>query len=77
METTLTEIKNNLRKIDWEINVDYLKDDTPLSEQGLDSLDMMDLLLCLEEGYAVKIPDTALPRLRTLNDFVAFINKKP
>lgn len=76
MATTLIEIKDCLRKIDWDINVDHLKEDIPLSGQGLDSLDMMDLLLCLEQRYVIKIPDTALPHLRTLKDFVAFINKK-
>lgn len=75
MEIMLTTIKDKLRKIDWDINVDYLRDDTPLSEQGLDSLDMMDLLLCLEQGYAVKIPDKDLAQLRTLNDFASFLNK--
>lgn len=72
---TIAKIRETLKDIDWDIDVRLLKDNSPLSEQGLDSLDMLDLLLCLEQGYSIKIPDEDLNQLRTLNDFVAYINR--
>lgn len=76
MSITVLEIRKKLKEIDWNINVDYLKDDAPLIEQGFDSLDLIELLLCLEIGFSVKIPDKDLNELKTLNDFVIYINKR-
>lgn len=76
MQIAIEEIKEKLKSIDWNIDIDHLKDDMPLFEQGLDSLDMLDLLLCLEQGYCVKIPDNDVPQLRTLADFSLYLTKK-
>jgi acyl carrier protein len=73
---TVAHMRATMKKISWKIDVDSLKDDAPLSEQGLDSLDMVNLLLTMEEEYAVSIPDEALPELATLNDIRGYINGK-
>jgi acyl carrier protein len=76
MTITLSQLKEKLAKIDWDINIDDLQDNIPLIEQGLDSLDMINLLFCLEENFPVKIPDEDLPVLTTLRDFTDYINNK-
>lgn len=76
MKTTLSQIREKLSTIDWDINVDDLQDNTPLIEQGLDSLDIMNVLFCLEENFPVSIPDDDLPGLKTLQDFTDYINNK-
>ena len=73
---TKAQMWQTLKGIDWNIDVDSLHDDAPLREQGLDSLDMVNLLLTMEEEYAVVIPDEALPELATLKDIRDFINGK-
>ena len=76
MKITLSQLKEKLAKIDWDINVDDLHDNMPLIEQGLDSLDMINVLFCLEENFPVKIPDDDLPALKTLQNFTDYINNK-
>ncbi len=49
-------------------NTDIIKD------LGLDSLDVMELMMELEEKCQVKIPDEDLPKLKTIGDLVAKID---
>jgi acyl carrier protein len=59
-----------------EVDAANLRDDVDLFGQGLDSLDMANLELKVEERYGVNArPEEAL-RLRTIRDFVDFINRK-
>lgn len=76
MTITISQLKEKLAKIDWDINADDLQDNIPLIEQGLDSLDMISVLFCLEENFPVKIPDDDLPALKTLRDFTDYLNNK-
>lgn len=39
----------------------------------LDSLDIMDLLLVMEEEFDMQIPDEELSKIQTVNDIVAYI----
>jgi acyl carrier protein len=41
----------------------------------LDSLDIMDLLLVLEEEFDLQIPDEELSKIQTVNDIVNYIEK--
>jgi len=55
---------------------DDVKDDTTLSDMGLDSLDSATFLLSVEEKYGVKIPDEDMGDLETLGDIIAYVEKK-
>ncbi len=46
----------------------------PLSLQGVDSMDCPAFAMAVEERYGVKISDAESLRLKTLNDFVAYIS---
>jgi acyl carrier protein len=50
--------------------------DRPLAEQGLDSLDHSALLLAIEERYGIKIPDTAVDGLDTVNRIAAYVAER-
>ena len=76
MNITMANLREKLREIDWEVDVDSLKDEAPLVEQGLDSLDMITLLFCVEKEFPVKIPDDDVDGLKSLKDFVAYINER-
>ena len=40
---------------------------------GLDSLDALEIALCVENGFGVKIPDESVEVLRSINTIVDFI----
>ena len=50
--------------------------DVALTEAGLDSLDVSNFLLMIEETYDIKIPDEDLDTLNTLDEIVAYVNGK-
>lgn len=47
----------------------------PLAEQGVDSVDCPAFAVALEGKYRVTISDSDSLRLRTVNDFIAFVNR--
>lgn len=52
-----------------------LADDDSIEDAGLDSLDIVNFLLSIEENLSVKIADSELPDLNTLSDFMARVKK--
>ena len=40
---------------------------------GLDSLDALEIVLCVENCFGVKIPDQSTPVLRSINTIVDFV----
>lgn len=59
-----------------EVNLQALEDDAPLGEQGLDSLDTMNLYFQIEERFKVKISDESLEKneWNTINKILSKIN---
>ena len=49
----------------------------PLSEQGLDSLDIMSILLAIEERFGIKISEEDIDegKLSSINGIISYINK--
>jgi acyl carrier protein len=56
--------------------VDALKFDVPLLQQGLDSIDLPVIAVAAEKVYGIDLLDADAITLRTVNDFVAYINRK-
>jgi len=53
---------------------------TPTSnftELGLDSLDMVELVIALEQEFVVDIPDTDAESIRSVQDAVEYLRKNP
>jgi acyl carrier protein len=60
-----------------EVEVDELRGDRPLRSQvDLDSMDWLNFLLGLHEKLKVEIPEADYARLITLDDVVAYLQKK-
>ena len=57
------------------VDVNSLKVDKPLIDQGVDSLDHMSFFMEIEEEYDVRIPDDDYQKLRSINDIVDYLNK--
>ena len=49
--------------------------DKPLLESGLDSLDIANFFLSVEEKYGIKIDDADLEKLNTIRKIVAYLQK--
>ena len=68
----------NIKQIIKEANVlddDVSIDNTiSLSEQGIDSLDLVNIYLILEEKFAIKIPDKDLDKVTTIEEIINYIN---
>jgi acyl carrier protein len=72
LATLLDLLKNALPTLDTAA-VDPAK---PLAQQGVDSLDLANLLLLVEEATTIRIPDEDVERLATASDIVEYINAK-
>ena len=60
-----------------EVEADQLRGDRPLRSQvDLDSMDWLNFLLGLHEKLKVEIPEADYARLVTLDDVVAYLQKK-
>ena len=70
---TIETVKEVLSK---RIDINLLKDETQLSELGLDSLDLVELTLELEDIYNVSFTSTEIADLKTLRDVTTLIDKK-
>jgi len=50
--------------------------DTPLKKLGIDSLDMVNILLVIEEKYNIGVPDEDINKLNTINIMYNYLNEK-
>ncbi len=57
-------------------NTDQIDDNLSLKELGLDSLDVVDMCLSLEEKYGVTFQTEELAGLKTVGDLFAVLGKK-
>ena len=69
----IEEIKKQLAFI---AKVDAITDEMKLSELGLDSLDVVELLLQLEEQYDIHFDDIDMSNFKTVGDLLASIEQK-
>ena len=75
MATTLSELKELMLAIG--IDHDLVEDIDPdklMTQQGFDSLDYPAFAMAVEKQCGVKISDADSLRLKTLNDFVKYLN---
>ncbi len=56
---------------------DSIEDSTHLvNDLGLDSLDVIELAMALEEEFDIAIPDEEMARIATVGDFVRAVKKR-
>jgi len=53
-----------------------IRADVVLRKQGIDSLDMFNLFLLIEETFGVTIPDDDMDQLDTLDAIVAYVESR-
>lgn len=69
----INEIKNKLAKA---AHKEEIHDEDKLRELGLDSLDVVDLLMQLEDQYGVQYDDIDMAKLVTVKDLLDTIAQK-
>lgn len=76
MKATVENIKEVIAKAEVLGDVSDMVNDVPLRDQGIDSLDVVNVYLLLEEKFDVKIPDEDLDKVQTIDSIVEYINNK-
>ncbi|TKI71031.1 acyl carrier protein [Sulfurimonas crateris] len=76
MKATVENVKEVIAEAEVLGDASEMKNDIPLRDQGIDSLDVVNVYLLLEEKFDIKIPDEDLSQVRTISDIVEYINKK-
>ena len=74
---TKEEIIDIIKKVDVLLNADEIDPDKDLTEQGVDSLDLVNIYFSLEENYSIEITDESIEdqEWSTLNKIVNNVNK--
>jgi acyl carrier protein len=75
MTATVEEMKELMLQIgmDKEL-VEGLDAAEPLTQQGVDSVDCPAFAVALERKYGITVSDTDSMRIKTINDFIAYVN---
>lgn len=76
MKATIENVKAVIENADVLGDVNNMSSDIPISDQGVDSLDMANIFLLLEEEFDVKIPDEDLFLVQSIEQIVEYINSK-
>lgn len=76
MKATVEQLREILSKTSAR-NAAFEIDETgSMREQGIDSLDLMDLYLNIEDTFNIQIPDDDINKLKSLKDFETYVNNK-
>lgn len=76
MKATIENVKEVIAEAEVLGDASEMKSDVALREQGIDSLDVVNVYLLLEEKFDIKIPDEDLNQVQTIDSIVEYINNK-
>ena len=76
MKATIDNVKEVIVEAEVLGDVEEMKNDISLADQGIDSLDVVNVYLLLEEKFEITIPDEDLKSVQSINDIVSYINTK-
>lgn len=76
MSVTREEVLAAISDAKVGVEVAKLRDDVKLSEQGIDSLEIFNILLVVSERFDLDIPDEDTEHLNTVRDILDYLNKR-
>lgn len=59
-----------------DISVDEIDFDEQISEYNIDSIDMLDFIMAVEDKYDIEFADDELDEIETFSDVVSLIESK-
>lgn len=75
VKVTHAEILSILENAEIAADVTKIQRETSLREAGVDSLDMANALLLIEEKFKVKIPDEDINALDSIDSIVSYLQR--
>lgn len=76
MNVTHEDVMEIIKNTGAATDVSQIEGDTSLNEVGIDSLDMANLLLSIEEKYKIKIADEDMEQLDSVNAIVRYMSNR-
>jgi len=75
MKVTDKDIKNIIKEVSALADINEIKNELKITDQGVDSLEAMNIYLILEERYSIKIPDADLDGVQSIDDIIKYVNR--
>ena len=75
MAVTVGDIKAIIDEAGVLADLDDIQTDLPLRQQNIDSLDMANILLLIEEKYELDVPDKDLDRLQSIDGIIKYLDE--
>ncbi len=76
MKVTREDVCNAIKQTKIVADSENLRDDIELTDQGIDSLGMFNVILVLQEKYQIDIPDADIDELTTVQKLVMYLNMR-
>ncbi|EAK0771415.1 acyl carrier protein [Campylobacter lari] len=76
MKIEAKDILEILKEVGVLVDINTLEINKPLKDQGIDSLDMANLFLNLQEKYNIEIPMEDVEKLASIESIMQYINLK-
>ena len=76
MKATIENLKDILSQTSVGALATDLNETEALKKQGVDSLDLLDFYLNIEETFNIHIADDDAEKLLSLNDYISYINER-
>lgn len=76
MNITREDVCNAIKQTKIVADAESLRDDIELTDQGIDSLGMFNVILVLQEKYQIDIPDADIDELTTIQKLVTYLNMR-
>lgn len=75
MNVTKEEILAIVENVGVSVDVSTIKVDVPFKQAGIDSLEMMNVFLGIEEKFGIQISDEDIADLNTITNIVSYLQK--
>jgi acyl carrier protein len=73
MNVTPEQILSLVQGAGISVDVSGIQGNVSLRDAGVDSLDMMNVFLAIEEKFGIKIPDADIDKLDTVDNIVRYL----
>ena len=70
-------LRSALREVAPDVDLDLLDPDAPFQEEAdIDSMDFLNVVICLHDGTGIDIPEADYPRLTTVSSVLDYLEAR-